>query len=173
MAARNSKSRQTLYKLLDKVTYKIFDVNLRPPHYQKNILNDLIKKSDLIKFNEYEILEICKIFGHSENNLESCITFITNYSNAKTICVTKGNNGALLYYNNSFYYNSGFPVKVKDTVGAGDSFLAMLVNELLEKERPELALKKACAIGAMVARKSGANPKINKREFLKFLSIYQ
>ena len=49
---------------------------------------------------------------------------------------------------------------VKDTVGAGDSFLASLINKLLKEATPQEAIDFACAVGALVASREGANPEI-------------
>ena len=60
---------------------------------------------------------------------------------------------------------AGFPVKVMDTVGAGDSFLATLLDALFVKNLDEaVALERACAVGALVASKAGANAVVSEGE---------
>ena len=49
-------------------------------------------------------------------------------------------------------------------MGSGDSFLATLIDALLKAEDPQIAINKACAVGALVAKSSGANPMISKVE---------
>ena len=58
---------------------------------------------------------------------------------------------------------------MKDTVGAGDSFLASLISKLLQKEDPQSALDFACAMGALVAASNGANPEISKQQIQDFM----
>lgn len=87
--------------------------------------------------------------------------FHADITHTKTICVTKGKHGAILLKNNKLFYNRGNKVKVKDTVGAGDSFLATLLAYLLQREQTQLALDYACAVGALVAGEKGANPQIH------------
>lgn len=60
-------------------------------------------------------------------------------------------------------------MKVADTVGAGDSFLASLIAKLLSDKNPETALDFASAVGALVASYSGANPKLRNEEIDNFL----
>jgi fructokinase len=67
------------------------------------------------------------------------------------------------------YYNNGYTVKVADTVGAGDSFLAALITKLTNHTEPQFSLDFASAVGAIVASKRGANPKIEKSEIEYFL----
>lgn len=66
--------------------------------------------------------------------------------------------------NNTFYKSAGYKIKVEDTVGAGDSFLATLIDNLLNQKNPKNANEYACAVGALVASKEGANPIITKEE---------
>ncbi|WP_108803846.1 carbohydrate kinase [Aquimarina sp. Aq107] len=169
LAARNDVSRNTLFKLFNKAKFKILDVNLRPPHYDTQLLNDLMKKADFIKLNDEELDEICTHFGIKESTLEEQIKSIAAYTNTSQICITKGGKGATLYYNNSFYHNDGYTIKVVDTVGAGDSFLATLISKLVEKNEPQLSVNYACAIGAMVAGSAGANPFFSDREVQDFI----
>ncbi|HSD08305.1 carbohydrate kinase family protein, partial [Flavobacterium sp.] len=79
--------------------------------------------------------------------------------------------GAVLYYNDKFYYNSGYFIKVVDTVGAGDSFLASLIVRLLRGKSPQKSLNYACAIGALVAGEEGANPKISAEVIRDYMKI--
>ncbi|HOI48604.1 MAG TPA: PfkB family carbohydrate kinase, partial [Prolixibacteraceae bacterium] len=43
-------------------------------------------------------------------------------------------------------------------VGAGDAFLAGLIDAMIEKRPPEESLARACAVGALVASREGATP---------------
>jgi fructokinase len=76
----------------------------------------------------------------------------------KTIVVTKGGDGAMLYSNGNFFYHSGYKVKVADTIGSGDSFLAAMISKFMENASPEEALDYASALGAFVASRAGACP---------------
>ncbi len=171
LASRDEVSRETLISLLDKAKYKVFDVNLRAPYYTAEVLNELMQKADFIKLNDEELREISRQLGSTYNSFEQNIKFIAEKSNSKQICVTKGEFGAVLYHNDKFYYNSGYFVKVVDTVGAGDSFLASLLIRLLRGKSPQKALNYACAVGALVAGQEGANPKISEKDIKKFMMV--
>ena len=105
------------------------------------------------------------------HSLEQNIHFIAEQTNTKHICVTKGSHGAVLYYNDTMYYNSGYKIEVADTVGAGDSFLAGLLTQLLTGNDAQFAINYACALGALVAQKEGANPKIEAAAIADFMKI--
>jgi len=172
LIARNTTSKNTLISLLEYAKYKIFDVNLRPPHYNIDVLVELMKKADFLKLNDDELNEICKKLGSIHESIENNIRFISEATNTQSICVTKGKHGALLFYENKWYKNSGYQVKVVDTVGAGDSFLGSLISELLNGHHPQESLNFASASGALVAKNKGANPSISRDDINEFLNSH-
>lgn len=169
LASRNKVSRNTLLELLPHANYKVFDLNLRTPHYTKELLIDLMHKADFIKFNDEELYEASGYLGSKHRSLEQNMHFVSQKTNTKHICVTKGSHGAVLLYNGKCYYNSGYFIKVADTVGAGDSFLASIISRLLNKANPQEAIDFACAVGAMVAQSEGANPLLSPLDIASFM----
>ena len=164
LVARSNTSRNTLIKLLAISKFSVFDVNLRPPHYDLSSIQVLMNAANFIKFNDDEIIEISKSLGIQGESIEHTILYVATHTNTSTICVTLGEKGAILYYEKRFFYCNGYQVKVADTVGSGDSFLATLIDVLLKRKDPQLAIDKACAVGALVAKSRGANPMISKVE---------
>ena len=170
LACRNPVSKHTLFALLKVANFKVFDVNLRPPYFSQEILSKLMSSATFIKFNEEELELISKEFGSSFTAVEDNMGFISKTFGAKYICVTKGAAGAVLLIEKQFYYNSGYKISVKDTVGAGDSFLATLIHNLLSNIESQTALDRACAFGTLVAGSDGANPEIRERDILALMS---
>lgn len=170
LACRGPRSRATLLALISHAKYKVLDVNLRQNFYDKDFLMTLIQGADFIKFNDDELYEITAMMGSTYNSLDQNLDYLKSKINASSICITKGKHGALLWHKDHYYYNSGYKVVVKDTVGAGDSFLASLLVKLLTETTPEQALDYACGIGAMVAGERGANPVFSPRQIHTFLT---
>jgi fructokinase len=127
----------------------------------------------LFKF-KIEIVVTVLLIAHNLNSgvtsIEDNIAFVAKKFSASHICVTRGNEGAVLFINGKFYTNKGYPIIVKDTVGAGDSFLASLLYKITANENPQEALNFACAVGALVASSEGANPKISKSDIIKMIN---
>ena len=169
LACRDQISKNTLFSLLDNVTFKVFDANLRPPNYSLELILELMKKSDFIKLNDEELEEICDYTNVKSSTLEQQILELSEIAGCKHICVTLGKDGAVLLSDNRIYKNPGYIVKVKDTVGAGDSFLATLIHNFLLKKNPQDALDYSCAVGSLVASKSGANEGIDEEEIQQLL----
>ena len=170
LAGRNSVSKNTLLQLLKVAPFKVFDVNLRPPHFSQELLNELMAEADFIKFNEEELELITKKMGSKASTNEENMSFIANTFNADYVCVTRGGQGAVLLIRGKFYFNSGYDIVVKDTVGAGDSFLATLIYKLTSDVEPQVAIDNACAIGALVAGCEGANPAILDTDVIDIMS---
>ena len=172
LVARKDVSKRTLFELLNHANYKIFDLNLRAPHYAKELLIELMNKADFIKFNDDELYEVGGYLNSKYRSMEQNMKYIAQKTNTKHICVTKGNHGAVLLYDDKLYYNSGYLIKVIDTVGAGDSFLGSLISQLLNKVNPQEAVDFACAVGAMVAQSEGANPVLLRSDIDAFINPY-
>lgn len=149
--------------------FKVFDVNLRAPHYQLDTLIELMNQADFIKLNDDELYEIAKAMGCKYHSLEQNLAFIAKQTNTQYLCVTKGSHGALLTIKGVNYYNSGYLISVVDTVGAGDSFLGSLIYQLCSSDDAQHSVDFACAVGAMVAESHGATPKLSHRQINEFM----
>ncbi len=157
LIARSQESKTTLHYLLEKARYKVFDVNLRSPFYDQETIEYLLAKADMVKMNTHELSLIASWYGEYSDE-KSAILFLANLFKISTICVTRGEKGAILFRNENFYEHAGFRVEVTDTIGSGDAFLAALLRELLAEQKPEEALRFACATGSLVATYQGATP---------------
>ncbi|MBP6100345.1 MAG: carbohydrate kinase [Flavobacterium sp.] len=170
LACRDQVSKSTLFELLPHAKYTVFDVNIRPPFYSISLLLDLMNLSDFIKLNDDELLEVASELGSKSKDIEENIQFLSQLTDTETICITKGDKGAVLYKDNTFYTHEGFNVEVADTIGAGDSFLAALLSKVLYQDDCNDALEYACAVGALVASKKGANPTITSDQIFEMIN---
>ncbi len=164
LAMRHLPNQLELNQLLLPQIFKVFDVNLRPPHLDLLWIKQTMRDVNMIKMNEEEL---DFLFG-STLNFQSTDTIdqkcqkLSGYDELKVWCITLGGEGARLYCNGVWYSHSGYIVDVVDTVGAGDSFLAALIYGLIiDKQPPEKALDFAVRIGSIVAGRAGANPEIS------------
>jgi len=160
LACRNSVSKQTLVELLNHANLKVFDVNLRPPFFNLELLQELMHKADFIKFNDDELEYISKEVNSNLSSIQDNMKFISKKFSVHHVCVTRGGKGALFLSDGKLYSNDGYKINVKDTVGAGDSFLASLLHKIASDENKQVALNFACAVGALVAGSEGAKRKI-------------
>jgi fructokinase len=157
LVCRDATSRDTLKQLLTTDALKVFDVNLRAPHYDADKVKELGSRSNIIKMNEEE-MDLLAGSELSHLSQKEKISFISDFLGCDTICITRGDSGAIALLAGEYYEHPGFSVNVVDTVGAGDAFLATFIRGVLSQDAPQSILTKACAIGAFVAGSRGANP---------------
>ncbi|HZI68827.1 MAG TPA: carbohydrate kinase [Hanamia sp.] len=169
LASRNKNSHNSLLHCLELAKTKVLDINLRPPHFSKEVFQQLIKHADILKLNLSELHLISGWFDELHSD-EERIKMVAEKFNLKTIIVTKGGNGAMLFKDQKFYYHPGYSVEVADTVGSGDAFLAAIISKLMDKSSPSEALDFAAALGAFVASRSGACPDYEMNDVLKLMN---
>lgn len=157
LAAREKQSRETLFRLLSVAPKKVFDINLRAPHYDKSLLLDLLNQADLLKMNEDELAYVSPWFT-THKKLEDQMKEISEKLNLSLFVVTKGGKGATLHMNDEIVSHPGFQVEVVDTVGSGDAFLSAVLSSLIDGAGAEATLKNASRLGSFVATKRGAMP---------------
>ncbi|MDO4641107.1 MAG: carbohydrate kinase [Neisseria sp.] len=169
LATRDEVSRAALNKLIGHAKFKIFDVNLRPPHYDYDRVLDMMSMADVVKLNDCELYEIAQEAGSKYHSLEQNIHFLTEKYGCQRLCVTLGEHGAVFYDRGQWTYHGGYKVSVADTVGSGDNFLAGFTYKLLNNASADETLAFACALGAMVASHRGANPEISLQDIENFM----
>lgn len=157
LTSRNEVSRDTLFQLLDIAQTKVLDINLRPPHFNRSQVEDLLKKADILKMNQAELELITGWFSHFQS-IEDRMKLLQNRFDIKTLIVTMGSSGALVNDNGTIFRHPGFTVEVADTIGSGDAFLAGFLRQLLKGFSVEETLAFSSAIGAFIATQRGACP---------------
>lgn len=169
LSARNETTRNTLLQILETAAFKVFDVNLRAPHYSKEILELLLSKTDLLKLNENELLLLGEWFHQAGAAEHETAKFLLENFSIKEILITKGAEGASYYTANNYFTGNAYPVTVADTVGAGDSFLAAFLYKKLTGSAIPDALDYALGMGAFIAGKNGACPLYTNYDLAEFM----
>ncbi len=157
LAARNNTTAETLWQLVKVANTKVVDINLRPPHYSKEVVEELLHTADIAKLNEHELPLICAWYDNA-NGEEAQVKFIQERFSIPTIIVTRGGDGALVCENGTIYRHPGYRVTVADTIGSGDAFLAGFLAKTKEGKSIDERLQFANALGAFIASKQGACP---------------
>ncbi len=157
LAARSAVSANTLQQLLKVAKTKVLDINLRAPHYTPDTVTSLLTAADILKLNEEELVLITDWWGDFQT-LEERTIYLQDKFQLQLIIVTKGAEGAMVYRDGHFYYQEGIKVKVIDTIGSGDSFLAAFMTHYADGKPIPEALSFATKLGAFVASSKGAWP---------------
>ncbi|MBC3788803.1 carbohydrate kinase family protein [Spirosoma utsteinense] len=157
LAARSQQTHETLLALLAVAPRKVFDVNLRAPHYNRPLVEELLHEAHIAKLNEHELVELAGWYGEG-SDLYAAMNQLRERYTLDVLCVTLGEHGAVLLDETGLHSQTGFPVEVADTIGSGDAFLAGFLYKTLQGESAQRILEFACATGAYVATQRGATP---------------
>ena len=172
LAARHEFSRNTILSVLKNTSgIKLIDVNLRAPYNKKEIVEPLLEKADIAKLNDEELRYIGKWYDKYGEEKE-LTKWLSDRFKCDMICITRGAKGALVYNKGDFYEHPGFKVKVEDTVGSGDAFLAGFLAYYLAGKDLYSSLEFACATGALVATKAGATPEYRTDEINEIIKTF-
>ncbi len=157
LSTRSEASRNVLYRLLEGAPHKVLDINLRPPHYSRQVLERLIKGVDILKLNLGELELLTGWFSGYRSETDR-IYALQDRFHIPTIVLTKGSQGSVMNIQGVMYSHPGFTVDVADTVGSGDAFLAGLLYSMAQGISPPAAIEFASAMGALIASYSGSCP---------------
>jgi fructokinase len=157
LAQRHETTRRTIERLWESKALMVFDVNLRPPFDDREVIRRSLGRADVVKANREELQGLASWFGLPSGDCESASALSRLFS-CPVVCVTRGPAGAALWRDDTWTEHAGFEVEVRDTVGAGDAFLAALLAGLLSGADNQTLLKNANRIGADVATQVGALP---------------
>jgi fructokinase len=171
LITRNKTSRDTLYQLLEIAHTKVLDINLRSPYFNLQLVEELLQKADILKMNIEELKLISGWFSDYEQITDQ-IEWIRDKFKIPTVMVTMGADGAMINLEGKWFRHPGYIVKVQDTVGSGDSFLAAFLFKLLNNRPIEEALTFASGLGAFIASKSGAWPQYEMAQIQTFINSY-
>jgi fructokinase len=171
LACRNTRSYQTLLSCLSHSNFGVFDINLRPPFVDYSKIGQLMEFAHLLKINEEELISLLQFFcpevslsSMPAENLSLWMQYAHQRFPTRIFCLTLGDKGAMVGQEEQIFYNPGYKVKVQDTVGAGDAFLAGFLFQLIKGETLSLCLDYGCALGALVASKEGGTPSYREEE---------
>lgn len=161
LAQRNAHNRSTLRSLFNAApaALRVFDVNLRPPFDELELVRSLAEKAHLLKLNTEEAATLLGRNGPL-SNLEASALELQQNTDCNRVCITAGSSGAGLLVGGDWHWVDAIPVQELDTVGAGDAFLAALVEGIVaSNDPPGTTLRKAARLASFVAGSEGATPR--------------
>lgn len=168
LAQRSVVSRETIHRFLDVVaatsdTLRIFDINLRQSFYTKDIICDSLRRCNVLKINDEELVAVSRMFGYPGIDLQDkCWILLAKY-NLKMLILTCGVNGSYVFTPGEVSFVETPKVQVADTVGAGDSFTAAFTAAILRGRSVREAHALAVETSAYVCTQQGAMPGLPER----------
>jgi fructokinase len=172
LAQRSQASRQTIQQLVTQSPascLRVFDVNLREPFYSAEVIQRSLELATVLKMNDAEAPWILALLGlpvedeSGPGMLELCAKrLLREFPSLRLVAVTRGGQGSLLVSRTESHEHPGIPVKVADTIGAGDAFTASMTHSLLRGDSLAAVNEAGNRWGAWVASQAGAMPELTQ-----------
>ena len=172
LAQRSETSRETIQAFLDATpadALKVFDINLRQSWYTAEVIAESLSRANILKINDEELDVVATmLLGESttpgaliaedpEKTRRICRELIVRYD-LRMLILTCGAVGSYVFTADEESYVATPKVQVADTVGAGDSFTATFVAQLLLGKPIREAHERAVKVSAFVCTRHGAMP---------------
>jgi fructokinase len=172
LAQRSLASRQTIQTLVAQTPascVRVFDVNLRPPFYSGEVIQKSLELATVVKMNDAEAPQVLALLGLPmlpERQMVGVSApgplrriaerLLDAFSSLQMVAVTRGAQGSLLVTRDEWHLRPGIPVKVADTIGAGDAFTAAMTYYMLRGAGLATLNEAGNRWGAWVASQPGA-----------------
>lgn len=168
LAQRSVVSRNTIMRFLDAMpagddVLKVFDINLRQGFYSKEIICESLRRCNILKINDEELVTVSRLKGYPGIDLQDKCWILLGKYNLKMLILTCGINGSYVFTPGNVSFQPTPKVEVADTVGAGDSFTATFISSVIKGLPVEEAHRKAVEVSAYVCTQNGAMPLLPSR----------
>jgi fructokinase len=180
LAQRSAESRQTIQTLAAQASSKcvrVFDANLRAPFYSGEVIQESLELATVMKMNDAEVPLVMGLLGlpggeagrdglKAERDIEGAERLgaerlLSEFPTLQMVAITRGARGSVLVTRDEWHEHPGLPVKVVDTVGAGDAFTAALTHYLLRGADLATLNEAGNRWGGWVASQVGAMPALH------------
>lgn len=154
-------ARRTIIRFLEAMrpdALRIFDVNLRHSFFNAEMLERSLRLATIVKLNQPELSTLGTMLGVAADTEEGMARRLLDLFDLDMVAITRGERGSLLVTGAASSEHGGIRVRVKDTIGAGDAFIAALAHYHLRRAPLPLISVAANRTGAWVATQAGATP---------------
>jgi len=172
LAQRSVESRQTIQTVAAQAKAKcirVFDVNLRAPFYSSEVVQESLELASVMKMNDAEVPLVLGLLGLQAFDPEhpgalrwGAEKLLEEFPTLRMVAVTRGGSGSLLVTREAWHDHPGIPVKVADTIGAGDAFTAAMITYMLRGADLSTLNEAGNRWGGWVASQSGAMPQLDE-----------
>jgi fructokinase len=175
LAQRCKEARQTIQTLAAQTSSKcvrVFDVNLRAPFYSGEVIQESLELATVLKMNDGEVPVVLGLLGLPTGDVaelgldllrQGAARLLDEFPTLNMVAVTRGSRGSLLVTRDDWHQHPGIPVKVADTIGAGDAFTAAMTHYLLRGADLATLNEAGNRWGGWVASHAGAMPQLPDR----------
>tara|TARA_R110002096_G_scaffold318022_11_gene512439 strand:- start:2180 stop:3106 length:927 start_codon:yes stop_codon:yes gene_type:complete len=162
LAQRSPTAREsirTFIRHMPAQSLKILDINLRAPFYSESLVEESLELANVLKLSDEELPTLAEFFSLSGSTNHQLSTLLNRFD-LKFIAFTRGAKGSILLDRDQSDECPVSPLKVVDSVGAGDSFTAAFCVGLLSDWPLSEINMFANRVAASVCSQHGPTPKL-------------
>ncbi len=158
-SCRSRKTHRQLFDLLSKDCLKVCDINFRMRYHSVEVVEDCLRRADLLKLNDKEI-PILRAYVDGYSDDRDYLREIRHRFRIDTIVLTLGAEGCRVSSQDIDFKVPGNKVDVVNTVGSGDAFTAAFALKLLSGADLRSCAEHANQVGAFVATQDSGTPSL-------------
>jgi fructokinase len=167
LAQRSPQSRQTIQELVAETRaecIRIFDVNLRPPFYTAEVVEESLELATILKMNDAEVPIVQSLLDlpREAGLRHDALRLLNEFPGLRLVAITRGGSGSLLVARDEWHDHPGIAVEVADTIGAGDAFTAAITDGLLRGASLAAVNEAGNRWGSWVASQQGGMPELSE-----------
>jgi fructokinase len=162
LAQRSGTSRSTIQSFLQATRadcLRILDINLRPPFWSNEVVQQSLELANILKLNDHELRVVAQIMDLKIPDHQIVEQLLRDFR-LKLVALTYGAKGAII---RSLDEHSDLPsenIEVVNTVGAGDAYTAALAIGMLRGLPVAQTNAWANRVAAFVCTQPGAAPNL-------------
>lgn len=137
---------------------RVYDVNLRTGWWSPDLVGDLAALATIVKVSDAEAPALAPVFEAPWPDAEAFCRTLAARLGLRGVAISGGGAVGSLLLDGTFVQGQPPEVTVADTVGAGDAFVAGITDAVCRGFPAAAALRRANALGALVASRTGALP---------------
>ncbi|MBS3945457.1 MAG: hypothetical protein KGZ42_08160 [Melioribacter sp.] len=122
---RNAIARKTIQSTFGKKIKYFCDLNLRHEFFSKEMIEESLRTSNVVKINESELASLSSYFNLPRETYSAVIRLMEIFE-IDLLAVTLGKDGAIISDGKCIDQYKTEPSEVVDTLGAGDAYSAIL-----------------------------------------------
>lgn len=160
LGQREPASRETNQRFVQSTSHdclRLFDVNLRYPFVDDNIIDQSLEIANALKLNDEELEYFTKRFALPADPIAALDCLLAKFD-LSWVALTRGSNGAILMKLGEWHSLPALKTEVVDTVGAGDAFSAVLALGILDQKPFSTILEEAIRVASYVCAHRSATP---------------
>ncbi len=164
LGQRNLNSADVIQQFIESTSencLRVLDINLRFPHVNELSILKSLQLCNVLKLNDEELPYLAELLNLDGDESDWMSELLSQFE-LKLIALTRGAKGSTLFTKNEWVNTASTPTKVVDTVGAGDTFAAMLTLGLLVQRHTEISISEIAQLASRAAEyvctQPGATP---------------